>query len=58
MISAASGKRFAEDLDCFIDPIKAIVEDLERIRAYPHLPSRDKVRGFMYDLAANQMMEA
>src|ERR1700730_13589334 len=39
MISAASGKRFVEDLDCFTDPIKAIVEDLERIRTYPHLPS-------------------
>jgi carbonic anhydrase len=58
MISAASGSRFAEDLDCFTDPIEAIVEDLERIRTYPHLRSRDKVRGFMYDLATNQMTEA
>jgi carbonic anhydrase len=58
IISAASGSHFAEDLDCFTDPIEAIVEDLGRIRTYPHLPYRDKVRGFMYDLATNQMTEA
>ncbi len=56
-ISAASGHHFAEQLDCFTDPIAAIAEDLERLRASPHLAHRDKIRGFIYDLAANNVTE-
>ena len=56
-ISAASGKHFSEDLDCFSDPIAAIVEDLERLRGYPYLPFRDKIRGFLYDLSSNVLTE-
>ncbi len=56
-ISTASGHHFNEDLDGFTDPIAAIVEDVERIRACPYLAARDKVRGFMYDLAANTVTE-
>jgi carbonic anhydrase len=56
-IGAASGHRFAEELGCFTDPIAAIVEDVERLRTSPHLPYRDKIRGFMYDLAANSVTE-
>ena len=56
-ISAASGSHFNEELGSFTDPIAAIVEDVERIRACPFLPARDKVRGFMYDLAANTVTE-
>ena len=58
MISAASGHHFNEDMDTFEDPIAAIVEDIERIRSCPYLPARNKVRGFMYDLAANTVIEA
>jgi carbonic anhydrase len=57
MISAASGHHFNEEMDTFKDPIAAIIEDVERIRACPYLPARDKVRGFMYDLAANTVTE-
>ena len=56
-ISAASGHRFAESMDCFTDPVAAIGEDLERLRASPHLTHRDKIRGFIYDLAANTVTE-
>ena len=56
-ISAASGHHFADELDCFTDPISAIAEDLERLRACPYLPARDKIRGFMYDLASNLLTE-
>jgi carbonic anhydrase len=56
-ISSASGHHFNEELDTFSDPIAAIVEDVERIRACLYLPARDKVRGFMYDLAANTVTE-
>ena len=56
-ISAASGRRFTEDLDSFTDPIAAIAEDVERLRASPYLTHRDKIRGFMYDLAANTVTE-
>ena len=58
MISAASGHHFDEDMDTFEDPMAAIVQDVERIRACAYLPARDKVRGFMYDLAANTVTEA
>jgi carbonic anhydrase len=57
MISAASGHRFNEDLGSFTDPVAAIVDDVERIRECPYLGARDKVRGFMYDLAANTVTE-
>jgi carbonic anhydrase len=56
-ISAASGHRFAEELGCFTDPIGAIAEDLESLRASPYLPARDKIRGFMYDLSTNLLTE-
>src|SRR5579859_2736006 len=56
-ITAASGHHFTEELDSFTDPIQAIQEDVERIRACPFLPARDKVRGFMYDLASNTVSE-
>jgi len=58
MISAASGHHFDEYMDTVDDPIAAIVHDLERRRACTYLPARDKVRGFIYDLAANTVTEA
>lgn len=56
-ITAATGHRFTEDLDCFADPIGAVVEDVERLRAHASLPHRDKIRGFMYDLSASALAE-
>ena len=56
-ITAASGHHFSGELGCFTDPIRAIAEDLERLRACPYLPARDKVRGFMYDLSSNLLTE-
>jgi carbonic anhydrase len=56
-VSAASGHHFAGDFDTFADPIGAIAQDLERLRACPYLAHRDKIRGFMYNLAANSVTE-
>ena len=56
-ISVASGHHFADELGCFTDPIGAIVDDVERLRADPYLPARDKIRGFMYDLSSNLLTE-
>jgi carbonic anhydrase len=56
-ITKASGLGFAEELGCFTDPIQAIAVDVERLRACPYLPARDKVRGFIYDLASNVVTE-
>lgn len=56
-ITAASGHGFAEELGCFTDPIQAIAEDVERLRACPYLPARDKVRGFIYNLTSNVVTE-
>jgi carbonic anhydrase len=57
MISAANARRFTDDLDCFDDPTAAIAEDLARLHAYPYLPFRDKIRGFIYDLSTNALTE-
>lgn len=56
-ISAASSHHFAEELGCFTDLMGSIAEDVERLRACPYLPARDKIRGFIYDLAANSVTE-
>jgi carbonic anhydrase len=56
-ISAASGQWFTGEMDCFTDPIQAVIEDIQRIRACPYLPARNKVRGFIYDLAASSVTE-
>ena len=56
-ISAATGQLITEGFGCFADPIAAVVEDAERLRTYTGLVYRDKVRGFMYDLAANSLTE-
>ncbi len=56
-ITTASGHTFSEDLGCFTDPMQAVLEDVERIRTYPNLAHRDKIRGFMYDLSANTLTE-
>jgi carbonic anhydrase len=56
-IAAATGHRFDEELGVFEDPINAIVEDVGRLRLDAHLAHRDKIRGFIYDLAANTVTE-
>jgi len=56
-IEAATGHPFHEKLDCFVDPIAAIVEDVERLKTSTHLAHRDRIRGFMYDLAKSSLTE-
>lgn len=56
-ITAATGHLFTDELGCFADPIGAVVEDVTRLRTYMGLVHRDKVRGFIYDLAANTLTE-
>src|SRR6266550_8640320 len=56
-IAAATGHRFEEPFAVFEDPIAAVVQDLGRLRTDLHLAHRDKIRGFIYDLAANTMTE-
>ena len=56
-IESASGHPFHADLGAFTDPIAAVREDLERLRGDKNLVHRDKIRGFIYDLAANTVTE-
>jgi carbonic anhydrase len=56
-IASSTGHPFSEHLGCFTDPVQALVEDVERLRASEVLAHRDKIRGFMYDLAANTLTE-
>ena len=52
-----NGRPFDENLHVFTDPVAAVLEDVSRVRDAPHLVHRDKVRGFMYDLAASKLAE-
>lgn len=56
-IVAATHHPFTDDVGCFLDPSEAVIEDVERIRSCPHLVHRDRVRGFIYDLATNRVGE-
>ena len=56
-ITTATGHPFTEGFGCFADPIDATIEDVERLRTYTGLLHRDRVRGFMYDLAASALTE-
>jgi carbonic anhydrase len=56
-ITAATGHRFDEALGAFDDPIAAVVDDVRRLRVDLHLAHREKIRGFIYDLAANTVTE-
>ena len=56
-IAAATGHRFEETFAVFEDPIAAIKQDVGRLRLDLHVARRDKIRGFLYDLAANTMTE-
>jgi carbonic anhydrase len=56
-IAAATGHRFDDAFAVFEDPIAAVAQDVGRLRLDLHLAHRDKIRGFIYDLAANTMTE-
>ncbi len=56
-IAAATGHRFDEALGAFEDPVGAVVDDVRRLSIDLHLAHRDKIRGFIYDLAANTVTE-
>ena len=56
-IGQATGRPFEENLHVFTDPVAAVLEDLSRVRDAPHIVHRDKVRGFMYDLAESKLLE-
>jgi carbonic anhydrase len=56
-ITAATNYAFHDELPTFTDDTAALAEDVGRIRAYPSLVHRDKVRAFLYDLDANTLRE-
>ena len=56
-IAGATGHEFSEEIGCFTDPVAAVLEDVDRLKASRHLVHRGKIRGFMYDLAANTLTE-
>jgi len=56
-ISTATHHPFTELLGCFTDPIEAIRDDVQRLIESKSLVHRDKIRGFLYDLATNSLAE-
>ena len=56
-ISTATHHPFTELFGFSTDPIEAIRDDVRRLIEYKSLVHRDKVRGFLYDLATNTLAE-
>jgi len=56
-IARATGQAFNEDFGTFTDPIQAVKEDVGHLRLSPHLAHREKIRGFMYELATSKLSE-
>jgi carbonic anhydrase len=56
-IQLASGHPFDAELGCFTDPLAAVREDVERLRAYKSLAHTNKIRGFINDLETNAVTE-
>lgn len=56
-IAAATGHHFDEALSVFEDPNAAVAQDVGRLRLDMHLAHRDKIRGFLDDLAAKTLTE-
>ena len=56
-IVAATNHEFHDELGVFGDDAEAVRVDVARIRSYPSLVHRDRVRGFLYDLATGALTE-
>lgn len=56
-ITAATNHPFRDELQTFTDDEAAIIEDVSRLRGYPSLVHRDKIRGFIYDLGTGTLRE-
>lgn len=56
-IAAATNRGFAEELGVFVDDEQALREDVGRLRLSPALAHRDRIRGFLYNLANGALTE-
>ena len=56
-IAAATNHPFTEELGVIADDLQAVREDIGRLRVSPALVHRDKIRGFLYNLATDALTE-
>jgi carbonic anhydrase len=56
-IEADTGLRPPFALEAFADPEEDIRQSVRRIKSSPFVPHRDKVRGFVYDVATGRLNE-
>lgn len=56
-IEADTGLRPPFALEAFADPAEDIRQSVRRIKSSPFVPHRDKVRGFVYDVASGRLNE-
>lgn len=56
-IEADTGLRPPFALEAFADPEDDIRQSVRRIKASPFVPHRDKVRGFVFDVATGRLNE-
>lgn len=56
-IEADTGLRPPFALEAFADPADDIRQSVRRIQSSPFVPHRDKIRGFVYDVASGRLNE-
>lgn len=56
-IAAATNQPFNDELETFTDEVAAVSEDVSRLRGYAALVHRDRIRGFIYELASGSLKE-
>lgn len=56
-LEAETGSRPAWTAGGFADPAEDVARSAERIRSTPWIPSRDAVRGFVFDVATGRLDE-
>jgi carbonic anhydrase len=56
-LEADTGMKPTWALESFTDPAVSVRQSMQRIRNSPFLPSRDSVRGFVYDVDTGELRE-
>ena len=56
-LEADAGVRPPFSIDAFTDVEESVRESIRRLRSSPFLPSRDAIRGYVYDVEAGRLGE-
>lgn len=56
-LESEAGTRPSWSLEAFPDPYGDVTESMRRLHATPFLPSKDHIRGFVYDVSSGRLTE-